>query len=283
MTKGFSFLGQFEGLRSSDSAELRVYFKQLLQFELDLLPDTTDSDSAEFDTQYGFDNWIMALAAIYYATLPPKEALASVAQPILSLGAGAHSWIREFLHAYFRYGPALCNDDADFAQRWKALIDFTSHSPKWDYEKVNLKYFLEQLSCELLGFSGHPSRAAELALQGSLLLIEEDILAWCKAWLKHSDCVAAFARFVAATTSSRFIQLGVTELAHALVEFKQNARREEDLKSSLLAALSNVWKTCPDLVRPGGNVSVAFHRLLSLLTARLVPEALDLQAKVAQG
>jgi hypothetical protein len=283
LAKAFVFLGQFDGLKAADRGLLRAYFNKLLELELDLLPDTADSDSEEFDTQYDFDHWVMALCGVYYAKLPPQEALAEVAAPVMSLGAGAHRWIRDFLHSFFRHAPSLCENDADLAQRWRALIHFTYDSPRWDYSTVHLSYPIEQLACEVMGFSGHPSRAADAGLQKPLALIEQELLTWCGTWLELEVCGAAFARFVASTSSRRFVQMGLVELARAMRPDRGSRRRQEDLTSSYLAALTNTWNSFPDLVRTGGDAGEPFHKLLTFLTALLIPEALDLQTKVAQA
>jgi hypothetical protein len=277
---GFAFLGQFAGLRSGDAPDLRNYFDQLLHLELELLPNSPNADSVEFQNQYEFDDWIMVLASLYYAILPLKEAFQAVAQPIMSLGAGAHYWIQDFLHGFFRYAPSLCKDDADLADRWRALIQFADTSARWDYDQVGLKYYLEHLFRELLGFSGYPSRAADVALKGVLVLLKPELVSWCDRWLKFSDAAAGFAMFVSGTDSREFMELGLVKLGDNLSSYAKNARRQENLTSSLLAALQHVWKSSPDIVRTVGPASDAFHKLLSFLSVFLIPEAIDLQAKV---
>ena len=69
---GFNFLGQFEGLRSADAPALRAFFQTLMDLEMAVLPDSPDTDSDEFQNQYPFDDWLMTLASIYFATLPTK-------------------------------------------------------------------------------------------------------------------------------------------------------------------------------------------------------------------
>jgi hypothetical protein len=283
LNHGFSFLGQFDGLRSDDAPALRNYFGQLLHLELELLPNSPNADSVEFENQYEFDNWIMALASLYYATLPLSEALQTVAEPIMSLGAGAHYWIRDFLHAFFRYAPALCRGDSDLADRWRALIRFASNSERWDYDKVRLEYYLEQLFRELFAFSGYPSRAADSALDGALMLLKPELVSWCDRWLKLADAAAAFAGFVSTTSNREFIELGLTKLADNLSSYGKSARGQEDLTSSLLAAVQHVWKAFPDIIRTVSPASDAFHKILSSLSALLMPEAIDLQAKVARS
>ena len=225
----------------------------------------------------------MALASLYYATLPLSEALQTVAQPIMSLGAGAHHWIRDFLQAFFRYSPALCRSDSDLADRWRALIRFASNSERWNYDKVGLKYYLEHLFRELFAFSGYPSRAADSALNGALMLLKPELVSWCDRWLRFADAATAFASFVSATSNREFIELGLTKLADNLSSYGKNARRQEDLTSSLLAGVQHVWKAFPDIIRTVSPASDAFHKILSFLSALLIPEAIDLQAKVARS
>ena len=280
---GFAFLGQFVGLRSVDAPALRCYFDQLLGLELELIPNSPNADSVEFENQYDFDDWIMVLASLYYATLPLSEALQTVAQPIMSLGAGAHDWIRDFFQAFLRYAPGLCTNDADLADRWRALVQFAATSERWNYDQIGLQYYLEHLFRELWGFSGYPSRATDDALKGALVLLKPELVSWCDRWLKLSDAAAAFAKFVSGTNYQEFIELGLIKLADNLSSSGRSARRQEDLTSSLLAAVQHAWKAYPDIVRIVGPASDAFHRILSFLSALLMPEAIDLQAKIARG
>lgn len=59
--------------------------------------------------------------------------------------------------------------------------------------------------------------------------------------------------------------------------------RNGDLEDALSAAVQHVWKVENDLVRTPGEVSEAFRSVASFLTARLVPEAISLQAKIAES
>ena len=138
LSHAFSFLGQFDGLTSRDARQLRLYFDELLDLELELLPSSAYSDSLEFENQYEFDNWIMAVASLRYATLPLPEALQSVANPIMSLGVGAHNSIKDFLQAFFRYAPQLCETSRDLADRWNALIQISFDPQRWNYEETEL-------------------------------------------------------------------------------------------------------------------------------------------------
>ena len=281
LSHAFSFLGQFEGLHSQDAQQFRLYFDELLHLDLDLLPDSKHSDSFEFENQYEFDDWIMAVASLYYATLPLSEALESVANLVMSLGVGAHNWIKDFLHAFLRHAPQLCKTSQDLADRWKALIQISFDSEQWNYEKTDLKHDLVQLACEVMGFSGYPSRAADKALDGALQLLEGYVIAWCDRWLHIDDAAAAFARFISATNDRAYIELGLVKLNEQLDLYGKHARRDEDLTMSILAALQHVWKVFPEVVRATNPGSDAFHKLLSFLSALMVPEAIDLQSRVA--
>ena len=161
-----------------------------------VLPDSPDADSNEFQNQYQFDDWLMLLASIYFATLPLVEAVDTVAAPILSLGVGAHAWIADFVKAFFRYAPTLCPTSEDLAERWRALIQFANDSPRWNPENVKLQYYLEQLYRDLFGMSSHPSHAADKGLAAPLLLLLKELSEWCERWLKDPDFAAAFARLL---------------------------------------------------------------------------------------
>jgi hypothetical protein len=280
---GFNFLGLFEGLRAVDAPALRDFFQLLLDLEMTMLPNSPEADSDEFENQYGFDDWLMPVASIYYTTLPISEAVSTVASPIMSLGAGAHYWIADFLKAFFRYAPTLCPTAEDLAERWRALINFAAGSPRWDFENVKLRYYLEQLYRDLFGMSGHPSYAADKGLSSALLLLRKELYEWCERWLKDPDFAAAFARFLSAVGGVDILSLGLLRLAAALPELRSHRSRNGDLDDALLAAVQHIWKVETALVRTPGAVSESFRSVVSDLTARLNPSAIDLQAKIAEG
>jgi len=280
---GFNFLGQFEGLRSADAPALRAFFQTLMDLEMAALPDSPDADSDEFQNQYEFDDWMMLLASIYFATFPIEDAVDTVAKPILSLGVGAHAWIADFLKAFFRHAPSLCSTPEDLAERWRSLITFANNSPRWNPENVKLHYYLEQLYRDLFGMSGHPSYAADKGLAVALLLLRKELGEWCERWLKDPDFVAAFARFLSAAEGREIVSLSLIRLAAALPAMQSRRSRNGDLEDALSAATQHVWKVENDLVRAPGEVSEAFRSVVSFLTARLVPEAISLQAKIAES
>jgi hypothetical protein len=280
---GFSFLGVFAGLRSEDAPNLRSFFELLFALELSLLPNSSQVDSAEFETQYDFDDWIMLVAGIYYATLELKDAMQSVGAPIMSLGAGAHQWIGDFLNSFLLHAPSLCLSQEDLAYRWRALIDFTETSLRWDYDKVGLRYYLEHLNRDLLGFTGHPPRAAADNLSGALVILRPELEKWCDRWLSDTDFSAPFARFVSSVKSPEMVIFGLNRLAEILPSPDTRGSRQRDLNDALLAVVQYLWKSHRSLTLMPSETGDSFRAILTYLTAQLVPEAIDLQAKIAQG
>jgi len=278
---GFSFLGLFEGLRSADAPRLRKYFQLLFDLELSVLPNSPQTDTAEFENQYEFDVWIMPIAAIYYATLPIADALQTVAVPIMSLGAGAHRWISDFFNAFLRYAPGLCPSDSELADRWRALIEFASTSPRWDYDKVGLHYYLEQLYRDLFGINGHPSRAAADELAGALAILRPELEMWCDRWLEDAEFSAPFARFIGSVAAADMFAFGLVRLAGVLPNIDKRNRRKTELDDALLTVVQQAWKCHRVLVQAQGSASDAFRRIVSYLTAQLLPQAIDLQSKIA--
>lgn len=89
LSHGFAFLERFQGLRSQDAPALKYLFDSLFDLEMNLVPDSPRADSEQFENQYGFDHWIMAIAAVYYVRLPPNVGVPVVAARVLGLGVGA--------------------------------------------------------------------------------------------------------------------------------------------------------------------------------------------------
>ncbi|HEY4358211.1 MAG TPA: hypothetical protein VGN16_20870 [Acidobacteriaceae bacterium] len=283
LKSGFGFLGVFAGLRSEDAPRLRSFFELLFALELSLLPNSSQVDSAEFETQYDFDDWIMLVAGIYYATLEIEDAMQSVAAPILSLGAGAHRWIGDFINGFLLHAPSLCLSQEGLADRWRALIDYTETSPRWDYDKVGLRYYLEHLNRDLLGFTGHPPRAAADNLAGALVILRPELEKWCDKWLSDTDFSAPFARFISAVKSPDMVAFGLTRLAQVLPSPDARSSRQKDLNEALMSVVQYVWKSHRSLTLTPSETGDSFRSVLAYLTAQLIPEAIDLQAKIAHG
>ena len=283
LQKGFVFLGHFAVLREADALEMRGYFEQFQKLEWELIPKQLGDTTADFGTPRELDSWVMALASLYYAAGPVEEGVKAIVEPILALGSGAYHWVSGFLKNFLDHAPSLISVDARKAESWKAIIDAAKLCPAWDEEKTGSRYHLTQLWCDLFGFSGHPSRAASAGWEGALLLLEEEVIAWCDVWLKDTDAVTAFSNFVASTNTKRMRRLGLKQIAGALPHMKQRTFGQDRLTPSLIAAVSHVYKSSPEIVAPGSDVASAFREILSYLAARLVPEAIELQSRIAAG
>jgi hypothetical protein len=205
----------------------------------------------------------------------------SIVEPILALGSGAYSWVSAFLNSFLDHAPTLISSDARKAEYWKAIIDAAKLCPTWDEKQTGSRYHLTQLWSDLFGFSGHPSRAASAGWEAALLLLEEEVIAWCDVRLKDTDGVTAFSNFVASTNAKQMQRLGLKHIAGALPHMKQLTFGQDRLTPSLMGAVSHVHKTNPEIVAPGSDVASAFREILSYLAARLVPEAIELQSRMA--
>jgi hypothetical protein len=283
LQKGFVFLGHFAVLRGADALEMRGHFEQFLKLEWQLIPNHFGDEDAKFGTPYEFDSWVMRLAALYYATGPVEMGVKTIVEPILALGSGAYYWVSAFLKSFLDHAPTLISSDARKAEYWKAIIDAAKLCPAWDEKKTGSRYHLTQLWSDLFGFSGYPSRAASAGWEAALLLLEEEVIAWCDVRLKDTDGVTAFSNFVASTNAKRMQRLGLKHIAGALPHMKQRTFGQDHLTPSLMAAVSHVYKTNPEIVAPGSDSASAFREILSYLAARLVPEAIELQSRIAAG
>lgn len=107
--------------------------------------------------------------------------------------------------------------------------------------------------------------------------------AWCSQWLSNSDSLAAFTYFVSVVTNRELSIFGLQKIADNLPDIGSGYRRDGELDATLLAAVQHVLKHFPDFTAPGAQLNPAFRKILSFLTALLVPEAIDLQSEIAQS
>jgi hypothetical protein len=114
-------------------------------------------------------------------------------------------------------------------------------------------------------------------------LLRKELGEWCERWLKDPDFAAAFARFLSAAEGEEILSFGLIRLAAVLPAMQSRKNRHGDMDDALLAAVQHIWKVENALVRPPGDGSEAFRSVVSYLTARLIPSAIDLQAKIAES
>ena len=106
---------------------------------------------------------------------------------------------------------------------------------------------------------------------------------WCDRWLKDADFSAPFARFVSSVEATDMFAFGLERLAAVLPEIDKRNRRKNELEDALLAVVQHAWKNHRKLIRTPGPASDAFRKIVSYLTAQLMPQAIDLQSRIALG
>jgi hypothetical protein len=79
------------------------------------------------------------------------------------------------------------------------------------------------------------------------------------------------------------VSFGLTRLAGVLPSSDTRDSRQRELNDALLAVVQYVWKSHRSLTLTPSETGDSFRSILAYLTAQLIPEAIDLQAKIAQG
>ncbi len=105
---------------------------------------------------------------------------------------------------------------------------------------------------------------------------------WANRWLKYASAAAWFAYFLRTESGQILIPQGIKQLAGAVDSIPDSDWHRHDLGALFTEVLSLCWKHRQKDVEKEASLREAFLRLLTVLCARQIPEALHLRAKVSE-
>jgi hypothetical protein len=289
---GYSFLGDIRTAEPSLASELLGYFRPLFSMQMATVP-TLESGVEGLEIERGdgqYEIWIMELAALFMAGMEDRTIAQSIYPPILDLGAAAHYWVRDFLHAWFEQGLAISASPEEFGIRWGAMVDYALASPRWNRETSRIYFYLDALANDLLGITSdqlsHVSGDQQFLVAGTefsvpIALIVPIIERWCDVWLKAPRALAHFAYFLSTPSGSALIGWGMVRVADALAKYSESDWEERNLIEGLTAAVQSCAKQInQQQFRDNLAFKAAFEAVLAHLTSRMVPTALQLRSEL---
>jgi hypothetical protein len=291
---GYCFLGDVRTAAPALASELFAHFRLLLSMQMATVP-ALDSGEEGLEVERGdsrYEIWIMELAALFMARMEDRTIAPSIYAPILDLGASAHYWVQDFLHAWFDQGLAISPSPEEFGIRWGTMVDYALASPHWNGETSRLYFYLDVLANELLGITcdqliivprDQQFRIADTRFSVPVARIVPVIERWCDVWLKAPRALAHFAYFLSTPSGNALIGWGMVRVANALAKYSESDWEERNLMDGLTAAVqasAKQMKQQQQQFRDNQAIKAAFEAILAHLTSRMVPAALQLQGEL---
>jgi hypothetical protein len=239
----------------------------------------------EFDgTPYDFDNWVMKTAAVYVARTNSMEEARKFYRPILELGPRARYWTDEFLEKWIVSGLPVATDLKGYVAKWKDMIQYADTLPDWQPGEIGCWCRAEILAPDLMGIDQTPTTVLGNAKYRTVVEAMADTLEdWGNRWLGYASVAQHYANFLTTDSGEAILAQGVKQLAKAVDAFDEEGWRRYEMGIWLTAVLSVAWSKLRTAIESDRDLRTAFLRLLTVLSARPVQDAVILRAKVTDA
>jgi hypothetical protein len=284
--KGFGFLAAMVTQHlPGEEPMLEQYVRELFDLLMRTLPKpkAEDERSEIQGTPYESDRWIVARVAEFAARTNSVETARQFYRPILDLGPAAKYWVRDFLQSWIMQGLQVSSDLHGFTLIWQDMVAYTESLPAWRPGESNYWSRAESLATELMGLSETGIAVLGNAKYKDLISsMAATFEQWANRWLKYASASAWFAYFLRTESGQVLLPQGIKQLAGTVGSLPDSDWHRHDLGALFTEVLSLCWKHRQKDVEKDANLREAFLRLLTVLCARQIAEALHLRAKVSE-
>jgi hypothetical protein len=284
--KGFGFLAaMIRQHLPGEEQMLQQYVREVFDLELRTLPrpEQDDERSEIQGAPYDFDRWVMARATEFVAHTNSVETARIFYRPILELGPAANYWVEDFLQSWISMGLQVSPDLQGFALIWREMVAYTETLPAWQRGEGNYWNRAEPLAGHLMGLSQTGIAVLGDAKYESLISsMAVTFEQWGNRWLKYASAAGWFAYFLRTESGRVLLPQGVKQLAATVGPLPDRDWHHHDLGALFTEVLSSCWKYLQKEVESDAGLREAFLRILAVLCARQIPEALHLRTKVSE-
>ena len=284
--KGFGFLAAMVHQHLPGEEQiLERYVRELFALELRTLPrpEPNDERSEIEGTPYDFDRWVMARIAAFVSNTNSVETAREFYRPILELGPAARYWVEDFLQSWIIQGLQVSPDLKGFALIWQDMVAYTDTLPAWQPGDGNYWNRAKSLATELMGLSEVGIAVLGDAKYADLISsMAVTFERWGNRWLKYGSAAAWLAYFLRTESGRILVPQSVKQLAATVGSLPDDDWHRHDLGALFTEVLSSCWKHLQKEVESDASLREAFLRVLTVLCARQIPEALHLRAKVSE-
>ena len=284
--KGFGFVAAMVRQHvAGEEQRLEQYVQEVFDLVLRTLPRPKPDDerSTIEGTPYQSDRWAMARVAEFVAHRNCVETAREFYRPILELGPAAKYWVEDFLQSWILQGLQVSPDLEGFARIWQDMVAYTETLPAWQPGEGNYWNRAAPLATELMGLSETGVAVLGDAKYKDLIGSMAGTFAlWGNRWLRYAFAAGWFAHFLPKESGRVLLPQGIKQLAGAVGSLPDEDWHRHSLGGLFTEALSSCWHYLQREVESDARLRQAFLRILAVLCARQIPEALHLRAKVSE-
>lgn len=163
------------------------------------------------------------------------------------------------------------------------MVTYTETLSAWQPGEGNYWSRAESLAVDLMGLGEASSAVLGDPRHRDLITIMMPTFErWGQRWLKYSSVAAWFANFLRTDSGRVLLPQGVKQLNGIVSILPDRDWHSHDLGSLFAEALSLCWEHSQQDVERDTELRRAFLNFLAVLSARQIPEALHLRARVSK-
>ena len=225
----------------------------------------------------------MARVAEFIAHRNSVETAREFYRPILELGPAAKYWVEDFLQSWILQGLQVGPDLKGFSRTWQDMVAYTETLPAWQPGEGNYWNRAASLATELMGLSETGVAVLGDAKYKDLISSMAGTFAqWGNRWLRYAFPAGWFAHFLPTESGRVLLPQGIKQLAANVGSLPNEDWHRHSLGGLFTEALSSCWHYFQREVESDTGLRGAFLRILAMLCARQIPEALHLRTKVSE-
>jgi hypothetical protein len=284
--KGFGFVAAMVRQHlAGEEQMLEQYVREVFDLVLRTLPrPKPDDERSKIEgTPYQSDRWVMARVAEFIAHRNSVETAREFYRPILELGPAAKYWVEDFLQSWILQGLQVGPDLKGFSRTWQDMVAYTETLPAWQPGEGNYWNRAASLATELMGLSETGVAVLGDAKYKDLISSMAGTFAqWGNRWLRYAFPAGWFAHFLPTESGRVLLPQGIKQLAATVGSLPNEDWHRHSLGGLFTEALSSCWHYFQREVESDTGLRGAFLRILAMLCARQIPEALHLRTKVSE-
>jgi hypothetical protein len=263
-----------------ERAEWINFWKEALGCTLQMFGGEIGADERIAGTPYNWDLWVFAHIAPLTMELRPTESPEDFWKPILGLGVPGHYWVKYFLREWFMNGLRPERSRDAFVREWRTMVEFAFFSPKWNFDLVSHRLYLEEMLSQLMGFDGAISDMWNVVQKPVVKRMRDMYERWANAHLKRSRCAISFIAFLKQPAAEEILSDGLIWLEKAAIPADDHFWGERNIQEELASLLDICLRSHQSKLNQQQPFSNAFKNLLKKLADFQNPLALEIQQRI---
>lgn len=278
----FSWMPSLSSAKSQDERKLWITINKNL--DIFFIRDIENRVSYLKDHQYPDDvhNWYFQIQVRIICEMDPDDDSSVLWKPILSLPRNSEDFIQAFFTYWFIYVHDYRNNQRNFINSWKGMIDYALSLPSWNYSKGNPRD-LDENWCSLIGIMTVSSDRWNENFIEIVTQMSDYYETWSSHNIRRIECLKRFTAFLTKSASSGIRVLSLIWLIkYGLDQIGEKFWKDEEQNGKLAELLNICWNNHYTQLVGNKQAFECFRLMLHQLTDLQVPLSMELSHRISE-